>query len=120
MTNDAAERLRANAADRIAKLNPGQGGTAARREQNKRWARILIEQTLADAEEALAAERRATVEPIVQYVTQNRDAWQDVPTDPPGARQLASAYRDIYQKVLNVVEGREPLDDGILDAEAER
>ena len=56
----AAERLRANAADRIAKLNPGQGGTAARREQNKRWARILIEQTLADAEKALAAERHAT------------------------------------------------------------
>ena len=47
----------------------------------------------------------------IRYVRNNLAVWSDDDSgDPPGARQLAAAYRDIYQKVLNVLEGREPLD----------
>ena len=76
----------------------------------------LYEQGYRDGQrvaEADLAEARAAIERARRYIVQNRDVWDDEPTDPPGARQLANAYRDIYQKVLNVLESRVPLDNGL-------
>jgi hypothetical protein len=47
---------------------------------------------------------------VRQYVKNNRDVWTEENPNPMSrADQLAVAYADIYQKVLNVIDTGDPM-----------
>jgi hypothetical protein len=57
-------------------------------------------------------ERREAVERLErvrEYVQNNFDVWYDTAEPRDKAEQLARAYADIYQKVLNVIDTGDPM-----------